>query len=128
MAKIGKQLVELHLLRSRKLNKPIARFYVKGENLVAKNNTAGRRYDPEKQRVYINHEQYFDHISKDLWFYRIGGYQVLDKWLKDRVERRLSATDIKHYCRVATALSETMKLQKELADLYLKVEKKLTTK
>lgn len=128
IARVGKQLVELHLLRSKKLNKPIVRFYVKGDNLVAKNNTAGRRYDPEKQRVYINREQYFGRISEDLWTYRIGGYQVLDKWLKDRVERRLSATDIKHYCRVATALSETMKLQKELADLYPKVEKKLIAK
>lgn len=128
MAKIGRQLVELHLLRSKKLHKPITRFCVQSDNLVAKNNTAGRRYDSETQRVYVNREQYFDGISKDLWDYRIGGYQTLDKWLKDRVEHRLSATDIKHYCRVATALSETMKLQKELADLFPKAEEELITK
>jgi len=125
LAKIGEELVALHLLKSAKLDSPIARFHGKGDNLVEKNASGGRTYDPKNQRVYINKEQYFDNIPEHLWDYQIGGYQVLDKWLKDRAERRLSADDVRHYCRVATALSETMRLQRELSDEYLSVEKRL---
>ena len=127
MATMGEELVMLHLLKSPKLNKPRTRFCVPGDNHVAKTKTKGRRYEAKEQRVYINKTQYFDNIPGKLWTYQIGGYQVLDKWLKDRAERRLSAVDIKHYCRVVTALSETTKLQDQLADLYPKVEDNLLT-
>ena len=70
----------------------------------------------------INREQYFDNIPEPLWAYRIGGYQVLDKWLKDRAERRLSPAEVKHYCRTATALAETMKVEERLGALYPRVE------
>lgn len=55
--------------------------------------------------------------------YQIGGYQVLDKWLKDRKKRILSTDDIKHYCRVVTALAQTMEIQAEIDKLYPEVEK-----
>ncbi len=35
-------------------------------------------------RVYINSKQYFDDILPVVWEFRIGGYQVCEKWLKDR--------------------------------------------
>lgn len=125
LAKIGEELVALHLLKSPKLDSPGTRFHGKGDNLVAKNASSGRTYDPKIERVYINKEQYFDNIPENLWEYQIGGYQVLDKWLKDRAERRLSADDVRHYCRVATALAETIRLQCELSSEYPRVEKRL---
>lgn len=124
VAKEGGKLVELHLMNSKKLDKPITRFCVAGDNHVAKNKVKGRRYEPKTKRVYINKEQYFENIPQKLWEYRIGGYQVLDKWLKDRSERRLTPSDVRHYCRIATALSETIKIQDKLDDLHSEVEKK----
>ena len=41
---------------------------------------------------------------------RIGGYQPLDKWLKDRKGRVLSSDDVLHYVRVIIALRETQRL------------------
>jgi hypothetical protein len=55
---------------------------------------------------------------------RISGYQILDKWLKDRKERRLSLDEIKNYCRTATAIIKTVEIQKELDDVYLEAEKR----
>jgi len=55
--------------------------------------------------------------------YQIGGYQVLDKWLKDRGKRLLSMEDIKHYCRVVTAIAKTIEVQGEIDSLYPDVEK-----
>ena len=57
---------------------------------------------PDEYRMYINKTQYFGSISPEIYEYRIGGYQVCDKWLKDRKERRLDLDDIRTYCRMVT--------------------------
>ena len=119
MGNSGKKLVELHLMKSKKLNKPIARFEGKADNLVRK-----IVYDEKKGLVYINAGRHFGHISKDIWEYQIGGYQVMAKWLKYRKERRLSLEDIKHYCKIATAIKETIGVQKKIDGIYADVEKK----
>jgi hypothetical protein len=49
-----------------------------------------------KGRVYINKTQFFEGVPKDVWEFHIGGYQVCEKWLKDRKGRRLSSDDIDH--------------------------------
>jgi len=116
MGKYGSELVDLHLLKSAELNNPIAKFQGSGDNQVEK-----PRYDED--RVYINNDQYFEGIEKEVWEYQIGGYQVLDKWLKDRKGRKLSLDDIKHYCQIATALKKTIEVQEEIDNLYLSVEK-----
>lgn len=118
LAKLGEQLVELHLLKSKELKKPIAKFQGRNDNLVEK-----REY--KNERVYINDTQYFEGIKLEVWNYQIGGYQVLDKWLKDRKSRVLSAEDIKHYCKVVTALTKTIELQKQIDKSYPKVEQTL---
>jgi hypothetical protein len=56
----------------------------------------------------------FQGVSEDVWNFHIGGYQICEKWIKDRKGRKLSAADIKHYHRVVVALSETIRLMKEV--------------
>lgn len=48
---------------------------------------------------------------------------MLDKWLKDRKKRILNLDDIKHYCRVVTAIARTLKIQSEIDVLHPEVEK-----
>ena len=122
LASLGKVLVELHLLESPTLNKPICRFQGKGNNRVEK-----QSYNSKEKRVYINKNQYFEGVEPEIWQYQIGGYQVLDKWLKDRKTRLLSIEDIKHYCRVVTALAKTIEIQREIDELYPEVEKDVVT-
>ncbi len=118
LGKLGEQLVELHLLKSKELAKPITKFQGKDSNVVEK-----REY--KKGRIYINDEQYFEGIKPEVWEYQIGGYQVLDKWLKDRKGRALSSEDIKHYCKVVTTLQKTIKLQEKIDKLYSEAERNL---
>ena len=59
--------------------------------------------------------------------YRIGGYQVCEKWLKDRKERRLELEEIQTYCRIVTAIGHTIRIQEQLDDLYPEVEKDLVS-
>jgi hypothetical protein len=48
---------------------------------------------------------------------QIGGYQPLEKWLKDRKGRTLGYDDILHYMRVVVALRETRRLMGEIDGL-----------
>lgn len=119
MSELGEQLVNLHLLKSPELEVPIAKFHGTNSNTVEK-----REY--KEDRVFINDSQYFDNVTPEVWDYYIGGYQVLEKWLKDRKGRSLSAEDIKHYCRMVTALAKTIEIQKQIDGLYPKVEETLS--
>lgn len=117
----GKDLVDLHLLQSSQLDPPIAKFQGKGTDRVEK-----LKYDKRKSRIYINKDQYFEGVPQEIWEYQIGGYQVCNKWLKDRIRKApLSTSDIKHYCRVATAMKKTIEVQRNIDAIYLEVEKEI---
>lgn len=118
LAKLGQKLVELHLMKSDKLDKPVAKFEGKGETKVEK-----VRFDEQQKRVFINPDSHFDKISPEIWKYRIGGYQVMEKWLKDRKERKLTLEEIKLYCKIATSIKETIGLQNHIDKIYPDVEK-----
>ena len=49
-----------------------------------------------------------------MWNFHIGGYQVCEKWLKDRKDRTFTADDIAHYHRIVIALHETIRLMAEI--------------
>ncbi|MCR4434140.1 MAG: N-6 DNA methylase [Caldiserica bacterium] len=118
MAEFGKRLVELHLLKSEELDPPLAKFQGQGDGKVGK-----LKYLDAK--VYINDDQYFEGITPEVWEYQIGGYQVCDKWLKDRKGQRLGLDEIKRYCQIVTALSKTIEIQKEVDALYPEVEEEV---
>ena len=109
LSELGKELVELHLLTHPSLSDTCRGFPESGTNKVE-----NVRYDEENERVYFNKEQYFDGISKEVWEYRIGGYQVLAKYLKDRKGRELSLQEIEHYMKVAAAIRRTIDVQRKI--------------
>jgi len=109
LAAKGAELVGLHLMTSPALDKLITRFPEGGDNVVEK-----VHHDAANERVYINKKQYFEGVPEGVWGFRVGGYQVLDKWLKDRKGRALSFGDVRHYQRVVVALSETRRLMREV--------------
>ncbi|RKY26216.1 MAG: DNA methyltransferase, partial [Planctomycetota bacterium] len=109
LASLGEELVALHLMESPKLDGFITAYNVPGDNLVEK-----VRYVDNKKRVYINTEQYFDGVPRDVWEFCVGGYQVCEKWLKDRKGRKLAFDDIRHYQRIVVALNETIRLMQDI--------------
>jgi len=103
---LGRQLIDLHLMRSPELDNPISRFCGRGDSAVTR-----VEYDANRGHVSINPTQYFDGVTPDLWCYQVGGYQVLSKWLKDRKGRFLTSADTIHYSRIVTSLRETIRIQ-----------------
>lgn len=74
-------------------------------------------YDDNNQRVYINKTQYFEGVPPEVWNFQIGGYQVAEKWLKDRKGRTLTYDELTHYQRVIVALKETVRIMAEIDEL-----------
>ncbi len=120
LAEYGKHLADMHLMQSPELNSPVAKFQGTGDKRVDK-----IKYDKRNERVYINNDQYFEGLEENVWQYQIGGYQVCNKWLKDRKGKVLSLDDIKHYCKIATAIKHTINIQKRIDEVYNKAEKEL---
>jgi len=117
MGKLGKELTALHLLKSSKLDSPIAKYQGSGDNDRIEKVT----YKKDEQRVYINKEKYFEGVTPEVWNYHIGGYQVLHKYLKDRKDRMMD--DAPRYCRIVTALYKTIEIQKQIDNIYPEIEK-----
>jgi predicted helicase len=105
LAEYGKELAEIHLLRSPRLSPPLARYQGSGSNDMVE----FIQYDEDKSIVQINPDKHFEGITPELWNYHIGGYQVLHKYLKDRKGKSLA--DPIHYCRMVTALALTIDIQ-----------------
>ncbi|MEW6060670.1 MAG: hypothetical protein AB1600_01890 [Bacteroidota bacterium] len=62
-------------------------------------------------------------MSDEVWNDRIGGYRVLEHYLKDRKGRQMD--DPQHFCKVASSLAKTIELQEEIDALFPKVEKRV---
>jgi predicted helicase len=107
----GEELVNLHLMKSDILNTLTTTYQTIGNNQVSE-----VTYNSELQRVYINKASYFTDIPSHIWELKIGGYQVLDKWLKDRknANRKLSIEEINHYQKIVIALTKTLRLMQEI--------------
>ena len=81
----------------------------KGGSSAAALQGAGAHTGTRLGRVYINPTRYFEGVPEN-----VGGYQVCEKWLKDRRGRTLSDEDVLHYQRVVVALKETLRLMAEI--------------
>ena len=59
----------------------------------------------------------FRGVPESVWNFHIGCYQVCEKWLKDRKGRTFSGDDMDHYRKIVFALSETIRLMKEIDEV-----------
>ncbi|GAA6848214.1 hypothetical protein AOH209_04290 [Helicobacter pylori] len=69
--------------------------------------------EPEK-RLYINHSAYFVGVSQEIYDYRIGGYCVLDKYLKSH---KNESCEFDHVTNIIKVIACTIEIQKTLGFL-----------
>jgi predicted helicase len=108
LAHIGEELVALHLLRTSGPHLP--NFPVAGSNVVERVRYEGPSENQAMGRVWMNSEQYFDNVPPEAWRFSIGGYQVCEKWLKDRKGRKLSGEELETYRKIVANIVETIRL------------------
>ncbi len=109
LARLGGELVALHLMESALLNRHLSDF-------LGRRRPEVERVSYDNKTIWIDKEQVcgFQGVPEVVWEFRVGGYRVCEKWLKDRKGRVLSTEDIDHYQRIVVALSETIRLMKEI--------------
>ena len=107
LVKKGDRLVQLHLMKA--TGKEISSYPVAGSNLVEQ-----VKYNENKQQISINSDQYFAGIPPQIWNFYIGGYQVCQKWLKDRKGRHLSYDDLEHYQQIISILGESIAIMETI--------------
>ncbi len=136
LAQFGAQLIDLHLLRIdagnsvagnggaailRSVGKQGVSFPISGSSLVEKVVYIPPQSD-QLGEVRINTTQKFVGVDAETWAMKVGGYQPLDKWLKDRKGRILSSDDITHYLRMVIALRETRRIMDAIAEVLITVD------
>ena len=114
LCNMGRELIDLHLLESSTVTKFITTFPIPGDHRVEKGHPVYKEIKNKVGRIYINQTQYFEGIPEDIWTFHIGGYQVLERWLKDRRECQLTYEDLTHYQKIVVALNETIRIMKEI--------------
>jgi predicted helicase len=105
LAECGEQLVALHLMKSPKLNNLITQFTPNGGNSIV---DAGHPKYTQNAVVINKKGDKFVGVPEEVWNFYVGGYQVCQKWLKDRKGRTLSDDDIQHYQKIVVALQQTI--------------------
>jgi predicted helicase len=109
---LGWALVQAHLLRELP-RRGLAVYHGKGNHTVEV-----VRYSPQEQAIHINKTQHFKPVPQVVWEFHIGGYQVLDKYLKSRKGRVLSLDEINHIGAIADSLAFTVKQMAKIDAAY----------
>lgn len=106
MVNLGNQLLSLHLMREEVTPCPPV-VLSDGSNLIEK-------VVFKKDSVYINKYQYFANIPNEVWSFQVGGYQPLEKYLKDRKGTVLAEEATAHYIRMVGWIEKTIELMKQI--------------
>lgn len=109
LSSLGTQLYNLHLMKDNDLNADI------GEGLYKdnKNNKIEKPvYNEKENKLFINKTLYFDKVSKEVWLYKIGGYQVLDKYLKSHKGEDI---DYSYFQKIIQVLYKSLIIESEIS-------------
>ena len=114
LAIIGQELIDAHLMRkipTSKIGEPESDG---AENFIVEKVA----YNQENQRLYFNKSCYFSNVSLKVWEFKIGGYQVLDKYLKSRKDLSISE-DLNHIQNIIKILEFTVDKVREIDAVIL---------
>ncbi|WHN16776.1 DNA methyltransferase [Campylobacter jejuni] len=115
LSKLGLKLINLHLLKDEKLDSSVGEALFK--DIKNKNFKIQKiKYNKDTKELFINESLYFSKVSLEIYEFKIGGYIVLDKYLKSHKEEDI---DHKHFTLIIQTLDETLKAQDEISKINL---------
>ncbi|ELL7199684.1 DNA methyltransferase [Campylobacter jejuni] len=115
LSKLGLKLINLHLLKNNELDFNVGEALFK--DIKNKNFKIQKiKYNKDVKELFINESLYFNKVSPEIYEFKIGGYAVLDKYLKSHKEEDI---DHKHFTLIIQTLDETLKIQDEISKINL---------
>lgn len=115
LSKLGLKLINLHLLKDEELDSSVGEALIKdtkNKNLKIEK----IKYDKTTKELFINENLYFNEVSPEIYEFKIGGYAVLDKYLKSHKEEEINHT---HFTLIIQTLDATLKIQNEISKINL---------
>lgn len=111
-AKLGEELYNLHL-GNLKIQKEV------GEPMFKDNQNKNEKivkaiYNENEKDLFVNESLYFKNVDKEVWEYKIGGYQVLDKYLKSHKNENI---DYEHFENMIKILTRSIEIEAEISKL-----------
>ena len=111
-AKLGEELYNLHL-ENLKIQKEV------GEPMFKDNKNKNEKivkaiYNENEKDLFVNESLYFKNVDKEVWEYKIGGYQVLDKYLKSHKKENI---DYEHFENMIKILTSSIEIEAEISKL-----------
>jgi predicted helicase len=107
----GTNLVNAHLLKNIP-NKNIGEFNGVGNNIVEKVS-----YNEKTQQIFINQIQYFEKVTPQIFEFKIGGYEPIDKYLKSRKDRVLTIDEVETVEKIIKVIDFTIDNITEIENL-----------
>ncbi|WRG73879.1 N-6 DNA methylase [Helicobacter pylori] len=116
---LGIELIGLHVLNKEILNYSFEKlkdatigesYYKEAHDRIIKKPA----YNEPEQRLYINHSAYLGGVSEEIYNYMIGGYSVLDKYLKSH---KNEPCNFDHVTNIIKVIARTIEIQKTLGFL-----------
>lgn len=115
LSKLGLKLINLHLLKNDALDSNVGEALFK--DIKNKNFKIQKiKYNKTKKELFINESLYFSKVSLEVYEFKIGGFVVLDKYLKSHKEEEI---DHKHFTLIIQTLNATLKIQNEISKINL---------
>ncbi len=119
LARLGGELIGLHLLEDPRLRQALVRFVGDGRKALGTTRRTLGDYRAIEGRLYVNREGlHFEGIEPEVWAYRIGAYPVLRRWLQARAGRVLRYDEVRDFRGAAAALRLTLAVQQDIAKTY----------
>ena len=122
LSQIGMELIDLHLLKTMPNDENIILDFINKDiehdeiSFTIKKLPSKQRYRDET--IYLNDDLCVRGVANEVWEYTIGGYQVIDKWLKYRVDYKCSQDELQHIVNMCNIIKKTIEIQNILNEEY----------
>lgn len=114
LSALGNSLITLHLLKEQDLPPIGEPLYKDTANKDLK--ISAITYAKETKELFINKSLYFEKVESSVWEYKIGGYQVLDKYLKSHKDEEI---DFEYFQKIIQTLHKSLEIEREIAKVKL---------
>ncbi|UCE12718.1 MAG: N-6 DNA methylase [Candidatus Heimdallarchaeota archaeon] len=111
LKQLGKELIDLHLMRSTKTINFSIKLKVTDStkpilisNLVYTNDG----------KLQLNKTHHFEGVPENVYNFYIGSYKVCQKWLKSRRNKVLTKKEISHFSKMVETIQETISIMNEI--------------
>lgn len=114
LSTLGQSLYTLHLLQDEDLPN------VGEPKLLDRKiqNTTIEKPKYNQNKLFINSNLYFDEVKPEVWDYTIGGYQVLDKYLKSHKGEEI---DYEYFQKIIAILHKSLEIEEQISRIDIGV-------